>query len=79
MVNKPLVSVGQMSVGQMALDRKVWNQNSAPEINSVWQMNDAANAAKLFSLVGNCDIDLFIFRRRFHIIGPKFLKFERFF
>ncbi len=79
MVNKYLVSVGQMSVGQMAFDRKVRNQNSAPEINSVWQTNDAANAVKLFSLVGNCDIDYFIFRSRFNSMRPKFLKFERFF
>jgi hypothetical protein len=28
-------------------------------------------------LVGNCDIDLFIFCYRFHIMRPKFLKFER--
>ncbi len=66
-----------MSVGQMAFIPK----GAEPKFGSRNKLglakNDAANAAKLFSLVGNFDIDFF--RRRFHRIRPKFMKFERFF
>ncbi len=37
----------------------------------VWRIADKV------SLLGNCDIEIFVFRHRFRIMSPKFLKFER--